>query len=103
MFLDIGQIVAGYTAESSGSLAAALTRGDLPDSDTTSAGGSVRYTDRPTITYSPLTGDRFLQGLAARLRTGPEQIPQNLMVRSIPKVLGAPTYRVLKPRDDTRL
>lgn len=70
IFLDVGQVVAGYTVESSGSLGAALTRGDTPDNDVTSVGGAVRYTDRPTITYSPLTGDKFLRGLMAPIRPG---------------------------------
>ncbi|WKZ12945.1 MAG: hypothetical protein QY320_02890 [Gammaproteobacteria bacterium] len=70
MFLDVGQIVAGYTVESSGALGAALTRGDVPDSDVTTLGGTLRYTDRPTITYSPLTGDRFLRGLMTPIRPG---------------------------------
>lgn len=70
MFLDVGQVVAGYTVESSGSLGAALTRGDIPDSEVTSMGGSLRYTDRPTITYSPLTGDKFLRGLMTPIRPG---------------------------------
>lgn len=70
VFLDVGQIVAGYTVESSGSLGAALTRGDVPDSNVTSLGGAVRYTDRPTITYSPLTGDKFLRGLMTPIRPG---------------------------------
>lgn len=70
VFLDVGQIVAGYTVESSGSLGAALTRGDVPDSNVTSLGGTVRYTDRPTITYSPLTGDKFLRGLMTPIRPG---------------------------------
>jgi len=70
MFLDIGQIVAGYTVESTGSLAATLTRGNVPRQDAASVGGALRYTDRPTITYSPLTGDRFLRGLMTPIRPG---------------------------------
>ncbi|MCC7461274.1 MAG: hypothetical protein IT480_02295 [Gammaproteobacteria bacterium] len=70
IFLDVGQVVAGYTVESSGALGAALTRGDVPGSATTSVGGTVRYTDRPTITYSPLTGDKFLRGLMTPIRPG---------------------------------
>lgn len=70
IFLDVGQIVAGYTVESTGTLGAGITRGDAPDSNVASVGGSVRYTDRPTITYSPLTGDKFLRGLMAPIRPG---------------------------------
>ncbi len=70
VFLDIGQIVAGYTVESSGSLGAAITRGSVPGSESASLGGTVRYTDRPTITYSPLTGDKFLRGLMTPIRPG---------------------------------
>lgn len=70
VFLDVGQIVAGYTVESSGSLGAAFTGGGVPGSEAGSVGGSVRYTDRPTITYSPLTGDKFLRGLMTPIRPG---------------------------------
>lgn len=70
MFLDIGQIVAGYTVESSGSLAGTLSRGSVPHETLSSIGGTLRYTDRPTIPYSPLTGDRFLRGLMTPIRPG---------------------------------
>src|SRR5262245_43818359 len=61
-FVDVGQIVSGY------SLATGLSAG--ADFSKPEAGGSVGriggqmvYTDRPTITYTPLTGSRFVRGL----------------------------------------
>ena len=55
IFVDVGQIVAGYTMESQ--VSAGVAGGhDTPD--VLSLGASGKYTDRPTITYSPLTGPR---------------------------------------------
>jgi len=62
IYLDVGQIVSGYTLETSGSLAGSLTETTAVGGNTAAAGASVRFTDRPTITYTPLTGDKFLQG-----------------------------------------
>lgn len=57
IFLDVGQLVTGYSMETSvnagGSFAGGTGVGSL--------GASGKYTDRPTITYMPMTGDRFLE------------------------------------------
>ncbi len=57
IYVDVGQIVAGYSLEADVSIGGTLTRGD----DSLSMGGSGRYPDRPTITYTPLTGARFIR------------------------------------------
>lgn len=67
IFVDVGQIVAGYSLETG------LTAGgSLPETinfggNTATAGGSIRYTDRPTITYTPLTGNKFVKALMTPL------------------------------------
>lgn len=58
IFLDVGQLVTGYSLETSVNLGGSVT----PGGGLGSVGGQGRYTDRPTITYIPLTGDRFLEG-----------------------------------------
>jgi len=63
IFLDVGQIVSGYTLETVASLGVSVAETNAFGGNTGSLGGATRYTDRPTITYMPLTGDRFLQGL----------------------------------------
>lgn len=63
IFVDVGQIVSGYTFEYGASAGGAFTSGP----DTVTIGGSARYTDRPTITYVPLTGDKFHRALMAPL------------------------------------
>jgi hypothetical protein len=68
IFLDVGQIVSGYTVESAGTLGVSATRGDVLHSEGGTLGGSYRFTDRPTITYTPLTGDRFLRGMLGPLQ-----------------------------------
>jgi hypothetical protein len=67
LFVDVGQIVAGYSLETS------LTGGgNFPETttfggNTATVGGSVRFTDRPTITYTPMTGNRFVRALMTPL------------------------------------
>jgi len=60
VFLDVGQIISGYQLEGTvsigGSLSSANALGDV-----FSMGTTGQYTDRPTITYTPLTGAHFLQ------------------------------------------
>jgi hypothetical protein len=71
VFLDVGQIVSGYTLEgtvqaggtlfSSGSVVPGV-----PDSSISLA-AQGRYTDRPTITYAPLVGERFAHAMMTPL------------------------------------
>jgi hypothetical protein len=59
-FLDVASVINQYSVESQVSLQ--LTRVDPVTAAMTnaqSAGGAVRYIDRPTITYSPLQGEKF--------------------------------------------
>ena len=65
VFLDVGQVVSGYTFEQAVQAGATADLG--PDGNVLSLGAGLRYTDRPTITYTPLTGDRFLRGLVTPL------------------------------------
>lgn len=62
-FMDVGQIVAGYSLESGVSLIGRGTLSDFSSSSAIEAGVSGKYTDRPTITYVPLTGNAFLKSL----------------------------------------
>ncbi len=68
--VDVGQIVSGYTLETDVSLGGTLGSGY--GNNSLSLGGSGRYTDRPTITYTPLTGNRFLRACLTPL--DPEQV-----------------------------
>jgi hypothetical protein len=61
--VDVASVVSGYSMET------ALTAGKTwPETSAlggsvASLGGSARFTDRPTITYVPMTGEKFLRGL----------------------------------------
>jgi hypothetical protein len=71
VFLDVGQIISGYTLE--GTLSAggtiANTHGVVPGVPDSSVilGAQGRYTDRPTITYAPLVGERFARSMMTPL------------------------------------
>ncbi len=60
MFLDVSSVVASYSAE--GQLDAGV---NFPSqgSANSSVGGYGRFTTKPTISYAPLTGDKFTQSL----------------------------------------
>jgi hypothetical protein len=71
VFLDVGQIISGYSLE--GTLSAggtiANTHGVVPGVPDSSVvlGAQGRYTDRPTITYAPLVGERFARSMMTPL------------------------------------
>lgn len=59
VFLEVAQIVSGYTLERK--LAAEAGLSDFQDRLVLGAEG--KFVDRPTITYSPLTGENFVRKL----------------------------------------
>jgi len=67
IFVDVGQIVAGYTLETGATLGGNLSSLGAIQGNSISAGGSARYTDGPTITYTPLTGMKFVRALMTPL------------------------------------
>jgi hypothetical protein len=61
-FVDIGDIVAGYTMETGANVGFSRTFFDplaMADSSKFDLGVSGKYTDRPTITYKPMSGAPF--------------------------------------------
>jgi len=67
VFLDVGQIVSGYTVQSTFTVAGNVfnTNGPVPGVPNSSIGlgAQGQFTDRPTITYVPLMGERFARSL----------------------------------------
>src|SRR5262249_9427591 len=63
VFLDVGQIVSGYSLETAANVGGQISSANAIQGNSLLLGGSGRYTDRPTITYAPLTGDKFVRGL----------------------------------------
>ena len=62
IFLDVSSVISQYAIEGQINLGATWrSKSILGDSQT--LGGSGKYTDRPTITYSPLKGDKFYRSL----------------------------------------
>ena len=62
IYLDVGQIVSGYTLETEVSIFGQVSPQSMRGDTFGSAGAGAKYTDRPTITYSPLTGEKFVEG-----------------------------------------
>jgi hypothetical protein len=60
VFVDVSSIVSGYSLETNLSLDGSI------DTDVSgSVGAGARFTDRPTVTYTPLTGQKFVRGIIA--------------------------------------
>jgi len=63
VFVDVASIVAGYSMQTGVSVNGTLSSQAAIQGNYLAAGGQAIYTDRPTITYVPLTGEKFLRGL----------------------------------------
>lgn len=62
IFLDVAQVVAGYSLETGVSVGGQVSSASDLVGNNFVLGASGRYVDRPTITYMPLTGNEFLEG-----------------------------------------
>jgi hypothetical protein len=67
IFVDVGQIVSGYSFETGISAGGSFPQTTGLGGNTATVGGSAKFTDRPTITYTPLTGNKFVKALMAPL------------------------------------
>jgi len=63
VFVDVASIVAGYSLQTGISVGGTVSSAKAVQQDFVSGAGQAIYTDRPTITYVPLTGQKFLAGL----------------------------------------
>ena len=61
VFIDVASIVSGYSMETTVSIGGEMF--PSTSSDKLAVGGAGRFTDRPTITYVPKTGEKFLRSL----------------------------------------
>jgi hypothetical protein len=63
VFMDVASIVAGYSLQTGVTVNGVSSSERAVQGDYASISGQAIYTDRPTITYVPMTGEKFLRGL----------------------------------------
>jgi hypothetical protein len=63
VFVDVASIVAGYSMQTGVTVNGTSSSERAIQGNFVAAGAQAVYTDRPTITYVPLTGEKFLRGL----------------------------------------
>jgi hypothetical protein len=63
VFLDVASVINQYAVETQVDLRLTWVHPVVSVGDSQSVGGSARYSDKPTITYTPLTGERFARSL----------------------------------------
>ena len=59
LFVEVASVVSGYTLEGSVNLGGTVSNKTAVQGDFLSLGTAGKYTDRPTITYAPITGAKF--------------------------------------------
>jgi hypothetical protein len=67
IFVDVGQIVAGYSLETTINAGGQISSATAIQGNSALFGAQGKYTDRPTITYTPLTGNKFVKALMTPL------------------------------------
>jgi hypothetical protein len=63
VFVDVTSVISQYAVEGQINLGATFNNPLAGGSDTQSVGGTGKYTDRPTITYAPMIGEKFAKTL----------------------------------------
>ena len=63
VFMDVASVVSGYSLQTGVSANGTLSSDRAIQGNFAAVGAQAIYTDRPTITYVPMTGDKFLRGL----------------------------------------
>jgi hypothetical protein len=59
LFVEVASVVSGYTLEGSVNLGGTVSSESAVQGDFLNLGTAGKYTDRPTITYAPITGAKF--------------------------------------------
>jgi hypothetical protein len=67
VFMEVASVVSGYSMQTGVSINGTLSSDKAVQGDYASLGGQAIYTDRPTITYMPMAGDKFMRGLITPL------------------------------------
>jgi len=65
VFVDVSSIVSGYSLQTGVNVGGTVSSEKAIQGNFGTVGAQEVYTDRPTITYVPLTGEKFLKGLLA--------------------------------------
>lgn len=63
VFMEVASVVSGYSMQTGVNVNGTVSSHDAIAGNFMTAGAQAIYTDRPTITYVPTTGDKFLRGL----------------------------------------
>lgn len=61
LFVEVASVVSGYSLEGAVNLGRTISSENAVQGDFYAFGGTGKYTDRPTITYAPITGQHFNQ------------------------------------------
>jgi len=64
-FMEVVSLISGYTLETGVGVGGQFSPQSLRGDTFAAAGVTGKYTDRPTISYSPMTGERFARSLMA--------------------------------------
>ena len=67
IFIDVANIVAGYQLQTAVSVGGQVSSINAIQGNSMNLGGAATFVDRPTITYTPLTGNKFIKGLMTPL------------------------------------
>lgn len=59
LFVDISSVASGYTLQSEVNILGSRSSSNAIQGNSATVGGSATFTDRPTITYAPITGSQF--------------------------------------------